>query len=92
MLFRSHRPALENDPSSSTKIIVQHSRLTIATKPEGALVYVDDTYKGKAPVAMDTPYGSHEVRITREGYFEQAFQLKIDQPEVNLSRRLIPAN
>ena len=90
--YLTHRPdfaALKDAIPSHEAVSTERSRLTIATEPAGALVYIDAVYKGKAPVAIHTPYGSHEIRITREGYFEQAFQLTIDQPEVKLTRRLI---
>ena len=46
-----------------------HRSLTIRTDPPGALVYVNDQFKGESPVTYDfTWYGSHRVLIRKEGY------------------------
>ena len=44
-------------------------RLTIKTNPPGALVYVDDEFKGKTPVTYDFLwYGPHRVLVRKDGY------------------------
>lgn len=43
--------------------------LTIRTQPEGALVYMNEQYKGESPVTYDFQwYGWYRVRIEKEGY------------------------
>ncbi|MBU0994977.1 MAG: protein kinase [Proteobacteria bacterium] len=65
------------------------SFLTVSTEPEGAFIYMDGDSNGQTPIRIKAEYGSHEIRITLEGYFDQEFQLNVDQPEINLSRRMI---
>ena len=43
--------------------------LTIRTDPAGALVYVNDQFKGKSPVTYDfTWYGWHRLTVRKNGY------------------------
>ncbi|AQT68690.1 PEGA domain protein [Anaerohalosphaera lusitana] len=44
-------------------------KLTINTKPQGALVTLNDEQVGKSPVTVDFNwYGDYKVHIAREGY------------------------
>ena len=46
-----------------------HRSLTIRTEPPGALVYVNDQFKGNSPVTYDFLwYGWHRVILRKEGY------------------------
>ncbi|MBI3330787.1 MAG: PEGA domain-containing protein [Candidatus Omnitrophica bacterium] len=43
--------------------------LTIRTDPPGALVYVNDQFKGESPLTYDFLwYGGHRVLLRKEGY------------------------
>lgn len=69
---------------------VASSILAVSTQPEGAQVYIDGKYYGKTPARVRAEYGRHEVLISLDRYFDQEFQLTVDQPEITLSRRMIP--
>jgi hypothetical protein len=42
--------------------------LTVRADTEGAGVYVDDRWRGPAPVSVPLPPGEHRVRVERAGY------------------------
>ncbi|MCA9694153.1 MAG: PEGA domain-containing protein [Myxococcales bacterium] len=42
--------------------------LAIASKPSGALVFVDDKLVGKTPLELPTTEGAHKVRLSLNGY------------------------
>lgn len=48
-------------------------RLTVATEPAGALVYIDGRVQGQAPVEIvDLPAGDHRVTVVKRGYLENS--------------------
>lgn len=65
--------------------------LKVESAPDGAQVFVDGTFIGKAPIRMGLPVGKHEVRLTLPDHndWEAQVQLRegIDTP---LLVRLIP--
>ena len=36
--------------------------------PDGGGVYIDNNFKGFTPITIDVPYGSHAVKIVKNGY------------------------
>ena len=43
----------------------------ISSDPSGAMVYLDDSYKGITPVTRsDVPEGYHTVKLTKPGYWD----------------------
>lgn len=64
--------------------------LSFSTQPEGAQIYIDGKYFGKTPARVRAEYGRHEILISLDRYFDQEFQLSVNQPEITLSRRMIP--
>jgi hypothetical protein len=58
--------------------------LTIRTDPPGALVYVNDAFKGQTPVTYDFEwYGWHRVMVRKEG-FERIEDRKLLRSPVHL--------
>lgn len=48
------------------------SPFTISTTPEGAMIYIDDEFKGLSPLDLEETYfGKHKVRASLPGYQEQ---------------------
>ena len=46
----------------------QPQRVTIASAPPGATVFIDDAYAGTSPVSKELAAGRHRVRLKRKGY------------------------
>ena len=46
----------------------QPQRVTIASAPPGATVFIDDAYAGTSPVSKELAAGKHRVRLRRKGY------------------------
>lgn len=42
--------------------------LAVSVEPAAARVTVDGTFEGNAPIELIVPAGTHEVRLTRDGY------------------------
>ncbi|MFV0439982.1 MAG: PEGA domain-containing protein [Lachnospirales bacterium] len=53
--------------------IKTNSTISIATTPEGAMVYMDNSFIGTTPIEQDVEYGEHSVVISLEGYKQIAF-------------------
>ncbi len=50
---------------TQTKLILQSGlKVTINSKPQGANIYIGDSYKGKAPQNIDLSFGEHTVKLT----------------------------
>lgn len=44
-------------------------RMTVASDPPGALVYVDGVERGHTPVSLDfIYYGTREIKLVKDGY------------------------
>lgn len=52
--------------------------LALSSNPPGALVYLDDTYRGITPLTLSgLSAGSHDLTITRDGYDEYSAPITI---------------
>jgi len=56
-------------------------RLIVKSKPRMALVSVDDEPVGETPLAVPLTVGSHQVRITLDGYESQVAAVEISKGE-----------
>jgi PEGA domain-containing protein len=43
-------------------------KVTVNSVPDGADVYVDDSFVGNAPAKMSLPAGKHTVKVSQDGY------------------------
>ena len=77
------------------------TNIFVETKPSGARVYLDITYKGRSPISIkNISQGRHQVKVVKEGFrSEQKSILVQPQKDVRLSFRLtsdmkkpLPAN
>jgi len=65
--------------------------LMVTSSPSGAQVFLDGSFKGKAPINLELPLGKYEVRVNLPDYLEWEAQLQISEPgETPLNVRLIP--
>lgn len=49
-------------------ILTKTGDLYVSSNPKGANVYVDNVYKGIAPITISLSAGSHNVKVTKSGY------------------------
>ncbi len=48
------------------------ANLSVVSEPEGARVYMDETYLGLTPLTKENlPPGAHRIRISKEGYIDR---------------------
>lgn len=66
-LTKESKPALKLTP------------LTLITTPQGARVYIDETFKGTTPLTLMLPTGKHQVRMTRSGYQDVDKQIILEE-------------
>lgn len=64
--------------------------LRVLSEPDGATVYVNDVSRGRAPVEMEIPYGTHSVRVVHEGYEDQSRDVQVRTREVTIPFTLRP--
>jgi serine/threonine-protein kinase len=69
------------------------SHLNVVSFPPEAQVFVDNKYRGNAPLKIALPPGKHEVRVTAPDYHDWEAQINLkDTSETPLNVRLIPAS
>jgi hypothetical protein len=56
-------------------------RLRISCDPEGARVYVDDSYQGTAPVACEVKVGMRSIRVEKEGYHPEVRRVRVEESD-----------
>ena len=60
----------------------QPPELTIYSSPSGASVYIDGDYKGRTPLrGHELDSGSHDVRLTEDGYYSWSDRVYVDTGE-----------
>lgn len=64
--------------------------LRIVTDPDGATVYVNDVAKGRTPVVVELPYGSHQVKVVRAGYKTETRDVNIRVRDLTVPIALKP--
>ncbi len=71
--------------------VAESGTLKIDSNPLGAQVFVDNTYKGKSPLALDLALGKHDVRLTLSNYYDWEAQIQLrKRGKTPLSVRLMP--
>jgi hypothetical protein len=70
-----------------------HGRLTVATRPPSAHVFLDGEPVGRTPYSDDVPLGKHHVVVMKDGYADarRDVLLSPDDPEEALDLTLQPA-
>ncbi|MCK4735252.1 MAG: PEGA domain-containing protein [Methanophagales archaeon] len=55
----------------SESLDAKTGEIDISSDPSGAMVYLDDSYKGITPITIsDVPEGYHTVKLTKPGYWD----------------------
>jgi hypothetical protein len=55
-------------------------KLNIKTNPQGAVVYIDEIYKGESPLSVELPEGDHNIRIVLSGRKSILKTVKVQTP------------
>ena len=67
-------------PTINADIKVEGSIVKIESNPQGAAVYVNDTYKANTPLTIELPEGTYTIKLTYPGYRNYIKQIKIERP------------
>jgi len=64
-----------------------NQKITISSDPAGAMVFVDDTYEGTAPVTKELAAGIHHLKLVRKGYSDwtSTITVPLDKPAVDVA-------
>ena len=63
--------------------------LKVETTPEGAQIFVDGNYKGRAPTRLELAAGKHEIRLVLANHYDWEAQVQLrEESETPLSVRL----
>lgn len=57
----------------------------IINGPEGAQVYLDGAYVGRAPVSFQKKAGSHTLTFRRDGYTTKSYTIEVDSEKKDLT-------
>lgn len=57
----------------------------IVNSPEGAEVYLDGAYVGRAPVSFQKKAGSHTLTFRRDGYVTKSYTIEVDSEKKDLT-------
>lgn len=76
-------------PAQATEEKPAKATLKIQSQPAGALITVDGESKGKSPLSLEVPLGTHRVRFALQGYEDREEEIQTaDGKEYSLSARL----
>jgi hypothetical protein len=63
----------------------------VRSEPAGADIFVDGAFKGQAPLKIELPLGTHEMKLTSPHHFDWEGQLLLEQEgTVPLTVRMVP--
>ena len=63
------------------KVEVQKFALKVFSSPGNGSVYLDGKYIGLSPIEVEAEEGTHEVRVTLEGYEEWSGKIALTKPD-----------
>lgn len=67
------------------------AKLSVASEPSGADLYIDGSFVGSTPAALPLPPGTHKVSVQSKGYQEWQRDLQaLAGAEINLRAQLVP--
>jgi hypothetical protein len=67
--------------------------LNVNSRPIGAQVFIDGVSKGKTPLDLELPLGTHEILLTLPHYHDWEAQIELSQKgEIPLLVRLLPTS
>jgi len=56
--------------------------LIVSSKPEGASLYLNGSYRGRTPITVQLPQGSYRVRLTMEGHSDYVTNIGLEPGQV----------
>lgn len=77
--FRVMEKSAEMESSKEEVGMEQLAALRIESKPEGAEVFVDGKTRGKTPVNLQVPLGTHKIRLALKGYQNREEEINASQ-------------
>src|SRR3989344_2468516 len=60
---------------------IEHGNLYVETNPNGAKIFVDETYQGYTPSLITLTKGTHEIKIVKESYDTENYDISLDKDE-----------
>ena len=81
----SYYVSLENEAKSSKKGLwsckSEQAKIVVYSTPSGAYIYIDGQYKGITPKAIEVREGSHDVRVSKPGYYDYTERIYVSAGE-----------
>lgn len=92
---RSAAPAPANPSTTSDSVWGASSAVTVGTlrvrsEPSGAKVYIDNAERGRTPLDVELPYGSHNVRVAQRGFKQEVRDVSVRLRELTVPFTLRP--
>ena len=76
-------PAPSQAPGTPAPASPGTGTLSVATKPEGAQIYIDDVLRGMSPASIpELPSGQHMLRLEKAGYKNMTVPVSIGEAKV----------
>jgi len=74
---------------TAASVAKEEGRVSVNSVPDGAEVYVDDSFVGNTPATLHLPGGKHVIKVTESGYAAWTKELSVFAgSEVNLKAKL----
>lgn len=70
------------EDTTGNKVDMLH-KITVSS-PEGAEVYMDDAYKGMAPVSFSKALGTHTITLKKDGYTTKTYTIHVEDNNENV--------
>ncbi len=92
---RTAAPAPANPSTTSDSVWGASSAVTVGTlrvrsEPSGAKVYIDNAERGRTPLDVELPYGSHNVRVAQRGFKQEVRDVSVRLRELTVPFTLRP--
>ncbi len=92
---RASAPVPANPSTTSDSVWGASSAATVGTlrvrsEPSGAKVYIDNAERGRTPLDVELPYGSHNVRVAQRGFKQEVRDVSVRLRELTVPFTLRP--
>ena len=67
--------------------VAANQKVTISSNPAGAMVFIDNSYEGTAPVTKELAPGAYRLKLVRKGYAEwtSSITVPLEKPAVDVA-------
>jgi len=69
---------------------VPQAPLRVESNVDGAQLYVDGVFRGKTPIRLELPVGSHEIRLSLPGYYGWEGTVPLEETGKEIRGVLVP--